>query len=249
MPQKETTNKQRLSKKKSTKEQKVRQPKARTRSAITVPKESTFTYIEKWDTVSAIITFALPFVVVLSTNLNDSLAMIAILLFTLPLQTALNFCLVQKIGVDKWIAASATLIVGTLLASAAQQILQTYSSISTTSFGLYVHLFCAYPVLYAVFYGRVVEKLSTVVVLSLKNIMYFAFITFFVGGVREILATNTFWDVSLSFDMPISAANLPFFGFIVVGFGLAIFAKLTSFIQRKQAEESQEDTSTEEQEG
>ena len=201
------------------------------------PRESRFDYVEKWDTFSAIITFAIPFVVVLSTNINNSLAMIAILIVMLPIETILNFCLVQKLGIDKWIAATITVIVGVFLASTVSLGLQTYTSISTSSFGIYIHLFAAYPVLYAVFYGRVVEKLSTVFILSIKNVVYFSVLTIFVGSVRELLARNTLWDIPIEIDIIIKGANLPFFGFIVMGMILALVSKINYSFKKKQDEE------------
>ena len=239
MTPKKITSKQLLIKKKTSSEN--IQPKKLVKHLVkATPRESRFDYVEKWDTVSAIITFAVPFVVVLSTNVNNSIAMIAILLVMLPIETILNFSLVQKLGIDKWIAATITVIVGVFLVSTVSLGLQTYTSISTSSFGIYTHLFAAYPVLYAVFYGRVVEKLSTVFILSIKNIVYFSALTLCVGSVREILARNSLWGIPIDIDITISAANLPFFGFIVMGMSLALLSKINSVLKRHQDDQLQQ---------
>lgn len=230
MAQKKIVNRQFSAKKKPDSIASMKNKKPEKRQMKPVQIENKFNYVEKWDTISAIITFAIPFVVVLGTSVNNSLAMIIIFSAMLPIETILNFSMVQKLGMDKWIAATISVIVGVLIVSSVSTWLQTYTDFSTAGFGIYLYAMAAYPVLYAVFYGRVVEKLGTVVMFSFKNIMYFAFLALSVSGIREFMAQGSL----LGLELQVTGSNMPFFGFIALGMVLALWASFKSLLDKYQ---------------
>lgn len=185
------------------------------------PRETVESQVLAWDGILAAMTFAVPFVVVVSINLQAGIAITAALAVVLVPVSLLNYSLREKLHLPVWLVAPfCALASAGITAFVAVYIRNSYAQVND-ALGMYLYLLCAYPVVGAVFYGKKSRTLGLTVSWALRNIIYFGIFTCIAGLVRELLAYNRFAGIDLDMSFKIEAAKMPFFGFIVFAFVLA----------------------------
>ena len=163
----------------------------------------------------------LPFMIVASVSLRNAAAM-SIELFLIHTVTML-FAMHSCRAYPPWLRAMLNAGVSTLVMVAARMLLINLFPGILNSLGMYIYLMALNGMtqLQANFLDKR-AKLLPVLGSSVMNALGFAVSAFAVSLVRELFGNGTLWGVAVPISLKLSGLLLPFFGFILVGFLLAI---------------------------
>lgn len=169
----------------------------------------------------------LPFVIAAATSLKNAVAM-AIQMFIIHMLTVL-FGMAIRRRLPLWLRALACAGVSTLATVAVRALLiALFQGISNT-LGMYLFLMAVntMTVMGAAHVGRR-EMPRAVLSTALSNALGFSLVALVVALLREYFGSGTLWGIAVPVPIRLSGLLIPFSGFIIMGFLLA----LTRFINK-----------------
>lgn len=173
--------------------------------------------IASWDGLTALLTFAVPFAAMTTVNIQAALYLILLYTVVIIPVALLHFALYEKVNIPMWICAPICIVVALGILSSAKVFLRVVAPAVGDTLGIYVYLLSAYTVVLGVFIGKKAKKTSTVLLWSLRNIVFFIALIIPVALIRELLSNNRVLG---------NGAKTPFVGLILMAFMLAAFSKL-----------------------
>ncbi|MEG1448440.1 MAG: Rnf-Nqr domain containing protein [Oscillospiraceae bacterium] len=166
---------------------------------------------------------ALPFVVVGATSLKHSFCLsIAIIITIIPI-SVLAYIVGDKIPSEIGIAVYP--VVASVLLIPVRIGIEKYDPVLLDSLGMYISLIAVSTLLLSQIDHSSARKrkLGASTLRSLYTCVGFSIVVIFVGIIRELFAKGTIGGLSIAFvKMPVYGISLAFFGFILLGFLMAI---------------------------
>lgn len=165
---------------------------------------------------------ALPFVVVAATNLKHAVCLsIAIIVTIIPV-SVIAYLVGNKI--PQAIAIAIYPVIASILLIPVRIGIKNYDPVLLDSLGMYISLIAVSTLLLSQIGHSSARKrkLGASTLRSLYTCIGFSIVVIFVGIIREIFAKGTIGGLELGINMPIYGISLAFFGFILLGFLMAI---------------------------
>lgn len=170
-------------------------------------------------------------VVVASTSVKTAVALsVTLAIVTIPTMFIASFI---KNAIPKWLRIPVYSLIASLLLIPSALIVSPISPTIFDSMGMYFSLMVFNSVLFSRCEKIAVKKSHLEVVAD--GAIYcigFAVAILLISAVRELLYANTLWGLPVPLPFKISAAVLPFAGFMLVGMFSAICSFLREFIRK-----------------
>lgn len=159
--------------------------------------------------------------VVAAFSLKNALALsLTLAVVTLP---TLAVASVVRKSVQPWLRIPLYSLLAAALLVPAYFVVAPIAPTIFDSIGMYFSLMAMNSVLYIRAEKFAVHNtIGAAVFDGLSYCCGFAVAALLIGGIRELLAYNTLWGISVSFPFKMSGAELPFMGFLLVGMLAAI---------------------------
>ena len=171
----------------------------------------------------------LPFIIAAATSLKNAAAM-AIVMLMIHVGTMLaGIATCRKL--PYWLRMLVNACVSTVIMMVAQALVAGLFKGISNSLGMYLYLMAVngMTIFQASGLGRK-AKIYPVVTGAVLNTLGFALVAAITGVIREYMGSGTLWGIPVYFPVKITALQLPFAGFIVVGFLLALSRLLNKLI-------------------
>lgn len=165
---------------------------------------------------------ALPFVVVAATSLKHAVCLsIAIIVTIIPV-SVIAYIVGDKI--PQAIAIAVYPVIASILLIPVRIGIKNYDPVLLDSLGMYISLIAVSTLLLSqiVHSSARKRKLGASTLRSLYTCIGFAIVVIIVGIIREMFAKGTIGGFEIGISMPIYGMSLAFFGFILLGFLMAI---------------------------
>ena len=190
------------------------------------------TYILSDKSLIINLTFAAPFLVVAATTLKNGVALSLAMAVVLSPTVILSLLLRKKLRFPYWLGSPVWTMSAMLLASLSYYVIRFISVEITDSLGIYLYLLASAAVVSAVFTGKRIFTLPAAGAWALRYTAGFALAALVISSIREVLAYGTLWGFALPEPLRLTAAQLPFFGFIMFG----VFSAGYQWVRRLAAE-------------
>lgn len=171
---------------------------------------------------------ALPFAIMITTNLKNAVALSIILCCTL-IPTILLATLIGKY-LPKWFASIVYTLFSMTLVIACSPLIQSISPETIDSLGIYIPL-VAVNSIFPLLYERYSKENANPIMALADSVTYslgFSFALCIIATVREFFGNSSLWGISLDLPIKMSGLQIAFSGFILT----ALFGALVRFIKR-----------------
>lgn len=169
----------------------------------------------------------LPFVIAAATSLRNAAAM-AVQIFIIHVAT-MAVGIVTRRKLPFWLRTMANVAVATVMMMLARQVVTVLFRGISNSLGMYLYLMAVNSMsFFQAAYLEKRAKLLPVLSSAASNAAAFSVVAFATAFIREYLGNGTLWGISVPAPLKMSGLLIPFGGFIIVGFLLA----LTRFLNK-----------------
>lgn len=166
---------------------------------------------------------ALPFAIMITTNLKNAAALSIIFTCTL-IPTVLLASLTGKY-LPKWLAPIVFTLFSMVLVIASTPLIQPISPEIGDSLGIYIPLVAVNTVLPLLYYRHSEEDAKPVMALvdSVTYSFGFSLALCLIAAVREYFGNSSLWGISMELPIKMSGLQIAFSGFILTAFFCALF--------------------------
>lgn len=163
----------------------------------------------------------LPFVVVCANSLKNAVALSIEMLIIHLVTMFAAWLIAPKLKV--WQRVFVTSAVSTIMMLISRELVIMLIADIENYAGMYLYLMAVNGVtLFSATFLSEKTKLKEVAKTSLINVGFFTVIMVVVSVIREYLGSGTLWNIPVPHIVKLKGFNAPFFGFIFIGFALAI---------------------------